>query len=91
MRTNLQIVVDHYVASARLDFAGMMAEVSPDVAWIEMAGFPARAPGSVLTRSLPTSSQCLAANRTKCKRSFSIQSRYLIAPSVLQRTTSNIW
>lgn len=40
MKTNLQIVADHYAASARQDFAGMMAEVSPDVAWTEMAGFP---------------------------------------------------
>jgi ketosteroid isomerase-like protein len=40
MRTNLQIVADHYAASARQDIAGMMAEVSPDVTWTEMAGFP---------------------------------------------------
>jgi ketosteroid isomerase-like protein len=40
MRTNLQIVADHYTASARQDVAGMMAEVAPDVAWTEMAGFP---------------------------------------------------
>ena len=32
MRTNLQIVADHYAASARQDIAGMMAEVSPEVA-----------------------------------------------------------
>ncbi|HSI48746.1 MAG TPA: nuclear transport factor 2 family protein [Ideonella sp.] len=40
MKTNLQIVADHYAASARQDIAGMMADVSPDVAWTEMAGFP---------------------------------------------------
>jgi uncharacterized protein len=40
MKTNLQIVADHYAASARQDLAGMMAEVAPDVAWTEMAGFP---------------------------------------------------
>lgn len=40
MRTNWQIVTDHYAASARQDIAGMMAEVSPEVAWTEMAGFP---------------------------------------------------
>lgn len=40
MRTNLQIVSDHYAASARQDIAAMMAEVAPDVAWTEMAGFP---------------------------------------------------
>ncbi|GAA0766431.1 nuclear transport factor 2 family protein [Ideonella azotifigens] len=40
MRTNLQIVADHCAASARQDIAGMMADVSPDVAWTEMAGFP---------------------------------------------------
>jgi len=40
MKTNLQIVADHYAASARQDIAEMMAEVSPAVAWTEMAGFP---------------------------------------------------
>lgn len=40
MRTHLQIVADHYAASARQDIVGMMAAVSPEVAWTEMAGFP---------------------------------------------------
>ena len=40
MKTNLQIVTEHYAASVRQDIAAMMAEVSPDVAWTEMAGFP---------------------------------------------------
>ncbi|KXB31290.1 DUF4440 domain-containing protein [Dechloromonas denitrificans] len=40
MKTNLQIVADHYAASACQDIDGMMAEVAPDVAWTEMAGFP---------------------------------------------------
>lgn len=40
MKTNLQIVADHYAVSARRDITGMMAEMSPDVAWTEMAGFP---------------------------------------------------
>lgn len=40
MKSNLQIIADHYAASARQDIAGMMAEVSPDVTWTEMAGFP---------------------------------------------------
>lgn len=40
MKTNLQIVSDHYAASAHQDVAAMMADVSPDVAWTEMAGFP---------------------------------------------------
>jgi len=40
MRSNLQIVADHYAASARQDLAGMMADVSPEAAWTEMAGFP---------------------------------------------------
>lgn len=40
MKTNLQIVADHYAASARQDIAGMMADVSAEVAWTEMAGFP---------------------------------------------------
>jgi len=39
-RTNLQIVADHYAASARQDLAGMLRDVSPTVRWTEMAGFP---------------------------------------------------
>lgn len=39
-RTALQIVADHYAASARRDIAGMMADVAPDARWTEMAGFP---------------------------------------------------
>jgi ketosteroid isomerase-like protein len=40
MKTNLQIITEHYAASARQDLVGMMADVSPEVAWTEMAGFP---------------------------------------------------
>ncbi len=40
MKTNLQIITDHYAASARQDVVSMMLDVSPDVAWTEMAGFP---------------------------------------------------
>jgi uncharacterized protein len=40
MRNNLDIVRDHYAASARGDIQAMMAEVSPEVRWTEMAGFP---------------------------------------------------
>ena len=40
MRTPLNIIADHYAASARQDMAAMMADVAPDVAWTEMAGFP---------------------------------------------------
>lgn len=40
MRTPLNIIADHYAASARQDMAVMMADVAPDVAWTEMAGFP---------------------------------------------------
>jgi ketosteroid isomerase-like protein len=40
MRTNLNIIADHYSASARQDIASMMADVAPDVRWTEMAGFP---------------------------------------------------
>lgn len=40
MKTNLQIIANHYAASARQDVVAMMAEVAPDVAWTEMAGFP---------------------------------------------------
>jgi uncharacterized protein len=40
MKTNLDIIKAHYAASARLDIAAMMADVSPEVRWTEMAGFP---------------------------------------------------
>lgn len=40
MRSNLQIISDHYAASARGDVAAMMADVTPDARWTEMAGFP---------------------------------------------------
>ncbi|MEO8020282.1 nuclear transport factor 2 family protein [Polaromonas sp.] len=40
MRTNLNIIADHYAASTRQDMAAMMADVAPDVRWTEMAGFP---------------------------------------------------
>ena len=40
MSSNLDIVTAHYAASARLDIAGMMADVSPEARWTEMAGFP---------------------------------------------------
>ena len=40
MGKNLEIIKKHYAASDRLDIAGMMADVSPQVQWTEMAGFP---------------------------------------------------
>lgn len=40
MRTNLNIIADHYAASARQDIAAMMVDVAPNVLWTEMAGFP---------------------------------------------------
>jgi uncharacterized protein len=40
IRRNLDIVGDHYAASARGDIQAMMADVSPEVRWTEMAGFP---------------------------------------------------
>lgn len=40
MKTALDVIRDHYAASARGDLAGMLAPLSPDVEWIEMAGFP---------------------------------------------------
>lgn len=40
MKSNLQIVSDHYAASARGDIAAMMVDMAADVAWTEMAGFP---------------------------------------------------
>jgi uncharacterized protein len=39
-RGNMAIVRDHYAASARGDLAAMMADVSPQVRWTEMQGFP---------------------------------------------------
>ncbi|MDI6525691.1 nuclear transport factor 2 family protein [Pseudomonas otitidis] len=40
MKSNLQIIADHYEASARGDLAGMLAEVASNVRWTEMDGFP---------------------------------------------------
>ncbi|HEX5392957.1 MAG TPA: nuclear transport factor 2 family protein [Rhodocyclaceae bacterium] len=40
MKSNFQIISDHYAASARGDVAAMMADLSPDIRWTEMAGFP---------------------------------------------------
>ncbi|WP_431095036.1 nuclear transport factor 2 family protein [Polaromonas aquatica] len=40
MTPNLDIVRSHYAASAQGDVDGMMAHVSPQVRWTEMAGFP---------------------------------------------------
>jgi ketosteroid isomerase-like protein len=40
IRTNLQIIQEHYAASDRGDLAGMLADLAPDAAWTEMAGFP---------------------------------------------------
>jgi ketosteroid isomerase-like protein len=40
MRTNYQIIADHYAAAERKDLAGMLADVADDVQWTEMAGFP---------------------------------------------------
>ncbi|MEY4753162.1 MAG: hypothetical protein RJA44_837 [Pseudomonadota bacterium] len=40
MRTPHQIVAAHYAAAERHDIDAMMADMAPDVQWIEMAGFP---------------------------------------------------
>ena len=40
MKTNIDTVRAHYAASAKGDIAEMMAAVSPQVRWTEMAGFP---------------------------------------------------
>lgn len=40
MRSKLNIIADHYAASARQDMAAMMADMALDVQWTEMAGFP---------------------------------------------------
>jgi ketosteroid isomerase-like protein len=40
MRSNLEIIRQHYAASDRGDLAGMLADLAPDARWTEMAGFP---------------------------------------------------
>lgn len=40
MRSNHQIIQEHYAASDRKDVAAMMADVAEDVRWTEAAGFP---------------------------------------------------
>ena len=40
MTTNIDIVRAHYAASAQGNIDEMMAQVSPQVRWTEMAGFP---------------------------------------------------
>ena len=40
MTTNIDIVRAHYAASAQGNIEAMMANVSPQVRWTEMAGFP---------------------------------------------------
>ena len=40
MKTNIDIIKAHYAASDRLDLPAMMAEVSTEERWTEMAGFP---------------------------------------------------
>lgn len=40
MPSNYEIIQAHYAASDHKDIAGMMAHVSPEVRWTEMAGFP---------------------------------------------------
>lgn len=40
MTANIDIIRAHYAASAQNNIEGMMADVSPQVQWTEMAGFP---------------------------------------------------
>ena len=40
MRSNLQIIRDHYAASDRKNLQEMMADFADEVQWTEMAGFP---------------------------------------------------
>lgn len=35
MSSNLQIVADHYAASARQDITSIMADVSPSLVWAD--------------------------------------------------------
>lgn len=40
MAEPLQVIKDHYAASARGDLVGMLAPLADDAEWTEMAGFP---------------------------------------------------
>ena len=40
MSDPLQVIQDHYAASAHGDLDGMLAPLAPDAQWTEMAGFP---------------------------------------------------
>lgn len=40
MSSPLSIITEHYAASARGDLDGMLAPLTADAEWIEMAGFP---------------------------------------------------
>ncbi|ROZ71271.1 nuclear transport factor 2 family protein [Ramlibacter sp. WS9] len=40
MTTNIEIVRAHYAASAQGNIEAMMVDLSPQVRWTEMAGFP---------------------------------------------------
>ncbi|MGH9043252.1 MAG: nuclear transport factor 2 family protein [Acidimicrobiales bacterium] len=40
MSAELEIIMDHYAASARGDLEGMLACLADEVSWTEMAGFP---------------------------------------------------
>ena len=40
MRSNLQIIRDHYAASDRKDLPAMLVDLANDAQWTEMAGFP---------------------------------------------------
>ena len=40
MSTAYEVVKSHYDANDRRDMAGMLADITPQTEWIEMAGFP---------------------------------------------------
>ena len=40
MRSAYDVVKSHYDANDRRDIAGMLADITPETEWIEMAGFP---------------------------------------------------
>ena len=40
MSKNYDVIAAHYAASDRLDIARMMAPLTPETRWTEMAGFP---------------------------------------------------
>src|SRR5438552_3271868 len=79
MTAHIDIVRAHYAASAQGNIDEMMAHVSPQVRWTEMAGFPARASGlgrkRLWTTSLPFWAGIGLATASNCKASLTAATR----------------